>query len=76
MGKKDITVAEGEQHSFPRIKSYSINEIMEAGGMTAFANKLGKDPQRILARLQELPKDAFLTEDEVASALKILDESK
>jgi len=49
---------------------------MAAGGTTAFANKLGKNPENIIKRLEKLPKEAFLTEEEVETGLRMLKESK
>ena len=76
MGKRNTKTFEYAQHSFSDYKSYSIVEIMAAGGTTAFANKLGKRPQFIGERFKELPDDAFLTDDEVTLALETLKESK
>jgi hypothetical protein len=76
MNKKDINTVGEEHYIFPKLKSYSVDEIMAAGGPTAFAEKLGKNPQNIIKRLEKLPKDAFLTDEEVEIALKMLKESK
>jgi hypothetical protein len=76
MNKKSYKIIEAAEDSSPAFKSYSINEIMAAGGAMAFANKLGKKPQNILERLKALPKDAFLTEEEFEQAMKTLNESK
>lgn len=57
-------------------KSYSINEIMNAGGTMAFANKLGKNPANISLRLKALPKEAFLSDEEVKQALILLKNEK
>ncbi len=62
--------------STPRHKTYSIAEVMAAGGTTAFANKLGKNPANIQNRLNGLPDDAFLTKEEADKALETLNESK
>jgi len=37
---------------------------------------LGKNPENIENRLKRLPKDAFLTDEDVSNALRMLDESK
>lgn len=66
----------GPLSSTPRYKTYSIAEVMAAGGTTAFANKLGKKPTNIQDRLNKLPDDAFLTEEEADKALETLNESK
>ncbi|WP_259071540.1 hypothetical protein HDF24_26025 [Mucilaginibacter sp. X4EP1] len=76
MDKKNIKISNEEQYSFPGLRSYSINEILAAGGTTAFANKLGKNAQSLLDYLKSIPKEDLLTEEEVADALKILNESK
>jgi len=76
MGKRNTKISRDTQPLFSRHKSYSIAEIMEAGGTTAFANKLGKHPQNIAGQLKKLPPDAFLTEDEATRALEMLNESK
>ncbi|SHN35789.1 hypothetical protein [Mucilaginibacter sp. OK098] len=76
MGKNNIKTTENLESSFPRVKAYSIDEILAAGGTTAFANKLGKNFGDLAARLKELPEDAFLTDEEVEQALKTLRESK
>jgi hypothetical protein len=76
MDKKNIKTSNEEQYSFPSLKSYSINEILAAGGTTAFANKLGKNAQSLLDYLKSIPKEDLLTEEEVTDALKILNESK
>jgi hypothetical protein len=76
MNKRNIEIPAEEQRPFANLKSYSVDEIMAAGGPTAFANKLGKNPENIIKRLEKLPKDAFLTDEEVEIALKMLKESK
>ncbi len=76
MGKRSIKKSDEAIPSFSNFKSYSVAEIMAAGGTTAFANKLGKHPERLVEKLKNLPPDAFLTEEEFALALKTLNESK
>jgi len=76
MNRKDTKIPANEQRLFPNLKSYSVDEILAAGGTTAFAEKLGKNPQNIAKRLENLPKDAFLTDEEVEIALKMLRENK
>jgi hypothetical protein len=76
MDKKDIKISGNTQPLFPKLKSYSIDEIMAAGGTTAFANKMGKSARALMDRLKEIPKEDFLTEEEVAEALKTLNQSK
>ncbi|WP_419788985.1 hypothetical protein [Mucilaginibacter sp. FT3.2] len=60
----------------PRFKSYSIDEILAAGGPTAFATKMGKDPRGIEEELSKLPPECFLTEEEFNEAMAILNASK
>lgn len=74
MGKRSIKAMETSP-SF-NFKSYSVDEILAAGGTTAFANKLGKNFDDIEERLKKLPKDAFLTDEEVEEALRTLNASK
>ncbi len=76
MGKRSTKTPDEVKPLSSDYKSYSIVEIMAAGGTTAFANKLGKRPQFIGERFKELPDDAFLTDDEVTLALETLKESK
>jgi hypothetical protein len=76
MGKKGTKASEDIAYSFPRYKSYSVEEILAAGGPTVFAHKLGKNPQTILEKLKKLPKESFLTNEEARQALEALKEYK
>ena len=76
MGKKNVEIPRDEQPSFPKFKSYSIDEILAAGGADAFAEKMGKSWQSLIAKLEKLPKEDFLTEEEFEQAMKTLKESK
>ena len=76
MGKRDIKLTDNQHFSFPSYKSYSVNDIMAAGGPTAFAEKMGKTGKDLVAALMKLPKDAFLTDEEAEIALKMLSEGK
>lgn len=76
MDKRSIKESDDIMPLFSNFKSYSVDEIMAAGGTTAFANKLGKHPQNLVDALRNLPKDAFLTEEEAALALKMLKDNK
>ncbi|BAU53341.1 MULTISPECIES: hypothetical protein [Mucilaginibacter] len=76
MNNRNTKISDEIQASFPGRKSYSIAEILAAGGATAFASKMGKTPESIEDRLKKLPKDAFLTKDEAADAIETLNESK
>jgi hypothetical protein len=76
MGKRNFKLSGETSHPFSGHKSYSIAEIIAAGGATAFANKKGKRPQTIAGQLKKLPEDAFLTTQEAIHALEILNEKK
>ncbi len=76
MSKKNIETSKQSYPVLPSYTSYSIKEILAAGGTTAFADKMGKTPQALVDSLSKLPKDAFLTEEEFEQAIKTLDESK
>jgi hypothetical protein len=76
MNKKDSKIIGDSPSLFPKLKSYSVDEILAAGGTTAFANKMGKSAQSLLDYLKEIPKEDFLTEEEYLSALKTLNQSK
>ncbi len=76
MGKTGIKTGGEIPNSFFKVKSYSISEIMAAGGATAFATKMGKKPQNLASRLKDFPQDAFLTNDEAESALETLKNNK
>jgi hypothetical protein len=76
MGKTGI-MAEGEtQHSFFKIKTFSLSQIFSAGGATAFAAQQRKNPQNLAVKLKNLSKDSFLTPDEANSAIKFIRISK
>lgn len=72
MGKAGAKITGQSQGSFFGGRSYSISEIMAAGGATAFANKKGKKPQHVTERIKSFPKEAFLTNEEAENALEIL----
>lgn len=74
METKQIKVNEIYTPKVP--KAYSVNEILAAGGTTAFANKLGKSTENLIKRFEELPNEAFWTEEEVQEALATLNASK
>ena len=76
MSKKKIETPAQEQPLFSNLKSYSIDEVLAAGGTTAFAKKMGKSWEGLLDRLKKLPEDAFLTEEEFSEAMKTLNQSK
>jgi hypothetical protein len=60
MDKRNSKISGETQPPFSGHASYSITEIMAAGGATAFANKMGKSPASIENRLKALPKMLFL----------------
>jgi hypothetical protein len=76
MSKREIETSKEEQHSFSKLKAYSIDEVLAAGGTTAFAKKMGKSADGLLNALKNLPEDAFLTEEEFEEAMKTLNQSK
>lgn len=76
MGKRNIKISDNEHFAFPSYKSYSVEEIMAAGGPTSFAEKRGKTGKDLVEALKKLPKEAFLTDDEANIALKMLSEGK
>jgi hypothetical protein len=76
MEKSSIKGGGAAQNSFFKVKTYSVAEILAAGGTTAFANQLGKNFQNTSARLKNLPKEDFLTDEEAAAALEYLKNNK
>ena len=76
MSKINIKKTERIQPLFSNIKAYSVNDVIAAGGTTAFASKMGKDFAELIEGLKKFPKDAFLTEEEFDEAMKTLNESK
>jgi len=57
-------------------RSYSINEVLAAGGPTAFADKIGLDTKRMFEEIAALHPDAFLTDDEFNAAMATLNSGK
>jgi hypothetical protein len=53
-----------------------VDEVLAAGGATAFAVKMGKSLKGLKEELEELPPEAFLTDEEFETALAMLRESK
>jgi hypothetical protein len=76
MGKNNIKATEEAKPLFSSFKSYSIDEIIAAGGTTAFADKMGKSAKSLEDALKKIPKDAFLTEEEFLKAMETLNQSK
>ncbi|WP_462266449.1 hypothetical protein [Mucilaginibacter sp.] len=60
------------QHSFFKVKTHSIADILAAGGATFFAVKMGKDWENLAARLKDFQQEAFLTDEDAKSALESL----
>ncbi|MEI7583932.1 hypothetical protein [Runella sp.] len=73
---KATTQTERYQYQFRPIKSYSAEDVLAAGGTTAFAHKMGKTAKTLVEKMKETPKDSFLTDQEMESALKLLREEK
>lgn len=63
-------------HKSPTYKSYSVDEVLAAGGATAFAVKMGKSLKGLKEELAALPPESFLTDEELEAALATLRESK
>jgi hypothetical protein len=76
MGKRNIEISREEQNPFSNLKSYSVDEILAAGGTTAFAEKMGKSAEGLLNVLKNLPQEAFLSDEEFEEAMKTLNQSK
>jgi hypothetical protein len=76
MDKNKIEVENEALPKFAKFKSYSVEEILAAGGAIAFADKLGKNARTLYEGLKSLPKEAFLTEEEAQQALDALKASK
>lgn len=76
MSKRNIGISADEYRPFSKLKSYSVDEILAAGGTTAFSEKIGKSGEGLLAALKKIPKEDFLTEEEFQEAMKTLNESK
>ena len=74
--KNTAKSAIAEPYQFKPIKSYSVEEVLAAGGTSAFAHKMGKSPQNLVEALKNLPDDSFLTNQEFDMAMQILQEEK
>jgi hypothetical protein len=72
MGKTGVKTGGETQSSLFNVKTYSVSEILAAGGTSAFANQLGKNMQHTITRLKALPKEDFLTDEEATAALEYL----
>ena len=76
MGKTCVKAGGETQSSFFNVKTYSVSEILAAGGTTAFANQMGKNTQHTVTRLKALAKEDFLTDEEANAALEYLKNNK
>jgi hypothetical protein len=74
MDKKNLKESTLAIVTFPRLKFYSIDEIMAAGGPEKFAKELGKNARKFMHCLEKLPKDVLLTDEEYLAALEILNQ--
>jgi hypothetical protein len=63
-------------YQFRTHKTYSAEEILAAGGTSAFAHKTGLSGKKQMEALANHPVEDFLTDEEMEAALKILREEK
>ncbi len=63
-------------YQFRTHKSYSAEEILAAGGTSAFARKMGFSGKKQMEAIAKIDADDFLTDEEMEEALKILRENK
>jgi hypothetical protein len=70
------TLKTKEKYQFRTHKSYSVEEILAAGGTSAFARKMGVSGKKQMEALANHPSEDFLTDEEMETALKILRENK
>ncbi len=68
-------ISEGRDTS-KNIKTYSVEEILDAGGATAFATKMGKDRDSLIKSLENAGPFEPFTEKEWKEIAKILDKEK
>ena len=71
--KSDISV---DKALFKMHKSYSPEEILAAGGTTAFALKMGKDRDSLIKALENAPKPEPFTDEEWADLMADLEKDK
>jgi hypothetical protein len=62
--------------TFKNIKTYSVEEILAAGGPTAFATKMGKDRDSVIKALENTGPFEPFTEKEWKEITKILAKEK
>ena len=58
--KKEVKT---DEYGFAPIKSYTVEEILAAGGTTAFARKMGNTPEALKEALRNAPKDPATIEE-------------
>ncbi len=63
-------------YQFRTHKSYSAEEILAAGGTSAFAHKTGLTGRKQMEAIANIDAEDFLTDEEMEAALKILRENK
>jgi hypothetical protein len=64
------------QNLFKEHKSYSPDEIIAAGGATAFGEKMGKNRDSLIKALENAPKPEPFTEEEWADLMADLARDK
>ena len=74
--KVDITSPNAISSMFRTHKSYSAEEILAAGGTTAFAVKLGKSNEKLIQALQEGPEIEPFSDEEWFDLLHQLESTK
>lgn len=65
-----------EAYKFKAHESHSVEEILAAGGATAFGLKTGKNSQKLIEALKNSPKTDPFTDEEWADLLKQLENDK
>jgi hypothetical protein len=61
---------------FSDLKSYTPEEILAAGGTTAFSIKMGKDRESLIKALENAPQPEPFTEEEWADLMADLAKDK
>ena len=64
------------ENAFKDIKSYSVEEILAAGGTTEFAIKMGKTHENMVNTMKNAPKPEPFTDEEWASLMEQLARDK
>jgi hypothetical protein len=62
--------------AFKNIKSYSVDEILAAGGPTAFAEKTGKTFENMLKVMADAPQPEPFTDEEWADLMEQMAKDK